>query len=658
MVTEVQDVITQCLQLLQEYGHINKDLTLREAYNQTIHPDVLPVEDDKLWQSIRSGKILKLFQFETTIGQTTVRELKPKTPVEMSNCNCLMRLMAEKGEERPADRYHRLQNNIQEWYQEMNDRGLSKEEQSIMEEYCSDCFGTPSTQEALMLVLMDKRVCGFSLSESNKARKLVAKKKMEEIPKLKKKIFDTAPNENFGSYIWDIFAKPQLGYSFSSIHSLLYSYIGLQTAFLATYFPKVYWNTACLRVDAGLEEETSTNYDKISKAVGNMIYRGIDVKTVDINKSKYMFEPDEEHNTILFGLKGVTSANGEFIRDLVSNRPYSSPKDFLDRMNPSKTMMINLIKAGAFDEFDNRQELMKKYLRETSGQKKRITLQNFNGLQEADLIPPVLEFEQRVWNFNKALKKYMKYNKQYFKLEGSFYTFYRENFDEDFIRVIDGIPCIDKKTWKSLYDEQMVTVKDYFKKHQDELLNALNDSLFQEEYDKYALGSISTWEMKSLGYYSHDHELSRVNKNLYDIVPYSILQEDPVVDYVIKRKGREIPIFKTFRIIGTVVGKNIVKSQVNILTPDSGVVTVKMSRDYFARYNRRISSPDESGVNRVREEGWFKRGNLIMVNGFKRGGMFVTKTYKNTPSHQLYLITNVNNEDGSMSFTNSRWGEE
>ena len=439
---------------------------------------------------------------------------------------------------------------------------------------------------------------------------------------------------------------------------MLYSYIGLQTALLATYFPKVYWNTACLRVDAGLEEEASTNYDKISKAVGNMIYRGIDVKTVDINKSKYMFEPDEEHNSILFGLKGITSANGEFIRDVVANRPYASPQDFLNRMNPSKTMMINLIKAGAFDEFDNRQTLMKSYLRETSGQKKRITLQNFNGLQNAGLIPESLAFEQRVWNYNKALKKYMKYDKQYYKLEGNFYTFYHENFDEDFIRVVNGTPCIDKKTWKTIYDSQMVVVKDYFKEHEQELLTALNDSLLQEEYEKYALGSISTWEMESLGYYSHKHELANVNKGLYNIVPYSTLPDDPATDYIIQNKGREIPIFKTFRIVGTVVGKNIVKSQINILTPDSGVVIVKMSRDYFARYNRRISSLDETGVNRVREEGWFKRGNLVMVNGFKRGGMFVTKTYKNTPSHQLYLITGVNDKDGSMSFTNKRWGEE
>ena len=211
MVTEVQDVITQCLHLLQEANLINPELSLREAYNETIHPSKLPLDDPKLWESIRKGDILKLFQFETTIGQTTLREIKPNTPVEMSDCNCLMRLMAPQGQERPADRYKRMKDNIGLWYKEMDERGLSKEEQKVMERHCLECYGTPSTQESMMLALMDKDICGFSLADSNSARRLVAKKKMDQIPALKEKIFKAAPNENFGQYIWDIFAAPQLG---------------------------------------------------------------------------------------------------------------------------------------------------------------------------------------------------------------------------------------------------------------------------------------------------------------------------------------------------------------------------------------------------------------------------------------------------------------
>ena len=79
---------------------------------------------------------------------------------------------------------------------------------------------------------------------------------MNRIEELHKKILEKAKSQNLGEYIWETAIRPQLGYSFSLIHSLAYSYIGLQTVYLATYFNPIYWNTACLRVDAGLEDES------------------------------------------------------------------------------------------------------------------------------------------------------------------------------------------------------------------------------------------------------------------------------------------------------------------------------------------------------------------------------------------------------------------
>ena len=52
-----------------------------------------------------------------------------------------------------------------------------------------------------------------------------------------------------------------------------------------------------------MEEDDSTDYDKIAKAIGNMTARGINVVPIDINKSDYLFTPDESNNAILYGLK-------------------------------------------------------------------------------------------------------------------------------------------------------------------------------------------------------------------------------------------------------------------------------------------------------------------------------------------------------------------
>lgn len=539
----------------------------------------------------------------------------------------------------------------------MNTYGLTEKEKNIIKEYCGYTYGTLPLQDDLMLMMMDKRLFGFDLAAANSARKIIGKKLMNKIPELHQQILEKAKSPALGKYIWEVLFTQELGYAFNKEHTYSYSLIGVQCAYLATYFNPVYWNTACLRVDAGLEEDASTNYGKIAKAVGEMMYNNIPFSLVDINKSGYMFEPDIESGSILYGMKALNGIGGEIIQTIIENRPYTSLADFQQKVKCNKTVMISLIKSGAFDSFGKREEIMKEYIWSVCNPKKRITLQNFNGLMERNLIPEHLEFQKRLFVFNKALKANCK-NGDDFIVRDNYYDFYEEFFDVDFLKPnIDGELTINQKVWKKLYDKGMDPARTYFKQHQQELLDKLNNTLFQEVWDKYAEGTLSDWEMDSLGFYYHPHVLKNVDCEKYNIHEYKYLPEDPVVDYTFKRNNMRIPIFKTLRIVGTVIAKDDNKSSISILTANSGVVTVKFSRTYYARYNRRISEVQIDGTKKVRENGWFTRGTKVMVNGFRRGNMFFEKTYKRTSSHGLYKITQIN-EDGTLEFTNKRWGEE
>ena len=656
LVTEIQDVIVQCISMLQEYGEIEPELSLHEVYNKYIHPDVLPIEDDKMWDELAAGNVLKLFQFDSQVGSQTVKMLRPRTPKEMANSNSCMRLMAtEKGGETPTERYKRMMNNMHLWYEELKRWHISQYETEVLEKYYLPTYATPAQQEDMMMILMDKDICGFTLKEANDARKICAKKQMNRIEELHQKVLKQATSPNIGPYIWETAIKPQMGYSFSLIHSLAYSFVGLQTIYLATYFNPVYWNTACLRVDSGLEEEASTNYGKIAKAVGNIINRGIDMSLIDINKSGYMFEPDVVSDSIIYGMKALNGVGGEIIQQIIAGRPYASLQDFQNKVKCNKTVMVSLIKSGAFDSFGQREDIMRQYIWSVCEPKKRITLQNFNGLMERGLIPESLDFQKRLFVFNKALKANCKIDK-YFKLPDNYYEFYEEFFDVDLVSIFDGFLVIEQTVWKKQYDKGMDAARTYFKQHQEELLNKLNDSLFQEMWDKYATGSLSDWEMDSLGFYYHEHPLKNIDKAMYNISEYNYLSEVPAVDYKFKRNGIDIPIFKTLRIVGTVIAKDDNKSNISILTNESGVVTVKFSRDYYAKYNRRISEVQVDGTKKVKEQWWFTRGTKVMLNGFRRGNMFFTKAYKKTNSHQLYKITQIN-DDGTIEFTNKRYGE-
>ena len=524
-----------------------------------------------------------------------------------------------------------------------------------------------------MTMLMDDKICGFTLKEANAARKIVGKKQMSKIPELREKVLHDATSPCLGNYVWKCGIGPQMGYSFSIIHALAYSFIGYQTLYVATNWNPIYWNTACLIVNsASLEgedddevetKEKSADYAKIAKAIGDITSHGVRVSLVDINRSQYSFEPNPENNEIMFGLKGLSGINESTVSAIMAGRPYQSFKDFMARCPLNKTAMLSLIKGGAFDRLEEewgkelgvhpRLAVMIYYLSIVSEPKSRLTLQNFNGLMQRDLIPADLDLQKRVFNFNKYLKT--KKTGQYYVFDDVCLNFYEKFFDMDELDIINGLTCIQQTKWDKIYKREMDVAREWLKENQAHALRELNNCLFYEMWEKYAEGSLSAWEMEALCFYYNEHELARVNTHKYGIVNFSDLPETPEVDYFFKRNGKDIPIYKTYKIIGTVISKNDARSSITLLTTD-GVVNVKFTKEYFAMFGRQISEKQEDGTKKVMEKGWFQRGSKVMCTGFRRDDMFVTKTYKHTPTHQLYKITEVT-EDGEITLTHDRYGQ-
>ena len=62
LVTKQMDIMKQCIDIFQDQGIIEKELTLKQAYDKYFHPDKLPVDDPKLWDAIDKADILALFQ--------------------------------------------------------------------------------------------------------------------------------------------------------------------------------------------------------------------------------------------------------------------------------------------------------------------------------------------------------------------------------------------------------------------------------------------------------------------------------------------------------------------------------------------------------------------------------------------------------------------
>lgn len=687
LVTDICDKLAVALNLLKDNGYFQGLNSLREIYNKYLHPQVIDIKNPRLWEALENGEVQDVFQFNTAIGIQTAQAIKPHNPAEMTSANALMRLVAPEGDERPFDRYVRFKKDISLWYKEMDDFGLTKEEQKILEPYYKRDYGVPSSQEQLMLMVMDPKISHFTLAESNQCRKVLAKKKVKEIPIIQEKFLSQCPSKKLGEYAWKTMMKPQMSYSFSEVHALLYSFIGIQTLVVATQFPIIYWNTACLIVnsqsieepeeeeeiaetcieeldDFSEEEEEedneeeitskkekkkqkTVNYGKIAIAIGKMEQGGIYISPPDINSSGFTFSPDEKNNIIRYGLRGITKVGEDIVKSIIENRPYSSIDDFLSKVKINKPQMINLIKAGAFDGFGDRESLMRYYVSEINDTKKRITLQNMKMLIDFGLIPDEYDLQRRVFNFNKYLKK-MKIGTQYYGLDNIAMNFYEKNFDVDFLEPYDtesGFAILQTK-WDKIYKAQMDIIRPFIKDNNQLLLNEVNNRLMSDVWNKYCLGSISKWEMDSVSCYFHQHELQDVNYRLCGFSNFFELSEQPEIDRIIEIKGKKIPLFKIHRICGTVLDRDKGKKMITVLTRE-GVVNVRVFGEVFSYYDKQISERGADGKKHVIEKSTFSRGNKIIITGIRRESEFVMKKYKNTPYHGIELITKIN-EDGTV----------
>lgn len=712
------DKIRVTMELLIRDKAIEKKDTLRETYLSILNPmnkKVVEYDNEEIWKLAASGTVMSMFQFDTAVGAGAVKQGKPKTIDELAILNSLMRLMAGDGGEMPLDTYAKHNEDIGRWEEEMVRAGLSEEERAVLRKHLTLRRGVAESQESIMMLTMDPRIAGFEMSEADKLRKAVAKKKLTDFYDVEKLFYQKG--EKLGTskamldYVWHVQVSRQKGYSFSTNHTIPYSIIALQQLNLVYKFSPLYWNTANLIVDSGgveaspsvdaadldslgdedfvfdeddsvvdneeenfdfeeddeedeeapkVEKKTKAkakaiNYGKMGAALGKIVSAGTVISPPDINKSEFTFVPDVESNSILFGIKGITGVNEEIAQAIIANRPYSSLNDLISKVKLNKPKIVNLIKSGALDKLMGkpREEIMRDYINNIAETKDTLNLRNMNMLIEMDMIPESMLFYKRLYNFNKYLKKFK--SGIYYVLDENSMRFFEENYNNDVLVLVDDKLCLPQKEWDKTYTKGMNPMRDYIKKNLPTLLEQVNNNLTKDLWDKYARGGRSRWEMDSLTYYSSEHELAKMDFEKYGVEDFHSNPEDPEVVAVKNFNGRAVPIFRLWRIAGTVVHRDKTKNIVTIITP-TGVVNVRIWRNQFVKYDKQISETLPNGKKHVLEKSWFSRGNLVMFTGIRRGDAFFPKVYKNqTYRYPVELITQLN-DDGTIMVKGDRDG--
>lgn len=699
---EALDKIHNCIDLICKYDYEKEEPTLKATYEKIIGIYNLERDNPEMWKMCWEHKVMSLFQMEKQSGISGIAAMKPTSVDDLAILNSAIRLMAtEKGGEMPVNKLARFKAHPDDWDYELRKYGLSAEAKEILEPVLNVSYGLCIAQEQFMQLVQLPELGGFDLTWADKLRKSIAKKNPAEYEKLTDEYFKTIKekglDERLCTYVWNVLIAMSKGYGFNLSHTLAYSLIGLQELNLAYRYPTILWDCACLISDSGgaeREEEDdeeneqnaveeyfdnsigdfadrdnddeeddeeeasekkkkktskSANYGKIATAIGKMKHEGVTIVATDINKSEYTFAPDIANHRIIYGLSGITKVGDDIVRQIMNNRPYESIEDFISKIKINKPQMINLIKSGAFDGLygGDRMQAMNTYIDLIAEKKKRMTLQNMQMLINFELIPDEYEFQCKVYNFNKYLKK-CKFD-NYYGLDNIALNFYSQNFDMDLLTptskpLFDAnyIFSIKQTDWDKIYKKQMDIIRPFIQKNNEKLLNAVNNRLRQDLWDKYCLGNISQWEMDSISCYIHDHELKNIKNGFYGLSNFAELPENPVVNYEFRSKetGQKIPLFKICRIAGTVLDKDKNKKMVTLLTNDS-VVTIKIFGDAFTHYDRQISEKRPDGTKKVVEKSWLARGNKVIITGIRRDSDFIAKKYKNTPHHLVELITSI-----------------
>lgn len=673
------DKIHKTLDYLLKYGKIEWQGSLKATYNKYIHPDVLEYDDPDMWAILPS--IYSVFQFDTPISSKALSATKPKSVMDLSAANSLLRLMPDGANETPIDRYIRYKNNHQEWVNDTVAFGLNDAERECLWEYLADAYGLADSQEKIMRLSMDKRVSGYTLKEANKLRKSIAKKDEKLQAEAKAQFFEygrkLGTREVFLDYIWNVVFAASMGYSFSQLHSYSYSIIALQELNLNWFYPRVYWNCACLSVEAsGINEDGESNgttdYGEVAKAIYKMKQSDIEVAPPSANDSELDFTPREKDNTILFGLAGIAKINADIANQIISNRPYTSFKDFYTKNSYDGSLITNskfiqLIKAGCFDEFEpNRIKVMKQYVVLSTPVKSELTMQN---LPEIMRIGAKLPRELTApYNFRKYVtSKQFLYgthpqfrSKKLYWLDDKALRYFNTNCRNELQEGVDwfeqdDMTLVVDKAIEKLFKPVMDALKEYI--NRAEFIKEYNKCVYRAKYeDMIEIEDVNKWGFEACAYYPYGgHELSGLDLDRYNISRFEDLPEEPV--FIEKSYGkRSWKQYNINAICGTVLARNDSNHLVSILTPDNEVVNIKFNGGSYAHYKQQISEPGPDGKKIVRDKSWFERGSLVIVAGYRRGDDFVAKKYKSSVfNHQIQKIDMVN-KDGSAIIRSARYG--
>ena len=335
-VTEVLSLLKMDFLGLRNLTMIYKTVDMVKKY-RGIDVDInnIPLDDKETYKMLVRGETIGVFQLESQGMMNLVKRLKPDVFEDLGALVALFRPgpLGSGMVDEFVDRKH----------------GIKKVTYAhpLLEPILKDTYGTIVYQEQIMQVF--QALADYSLGEADIVRRMMGKKKVEEMQKQKGKFIELASTrhdmkpEDATTLFEQIEAFAS--YCFNRSHSAAYAFVAYQTAYLKCHYPVEYLSA--------LLSSVSDNKDQTQLYIEEAQKYGIKVLPPDINHSFLEYAPDGDN--IRFGLAAIKQVGEPVVEAIIKEREengeFKNIFDFCKRVDAkfvNKKSLEGLIKAGAF----------------------------------------------------------------------------------------------------------------------------------------------------------------------------------------------------------------------------------------------------------------------------------------------------------------------
>ena len=354
----------------------NINAKLADKGEPLIDMTALDLTDPAIYADLHQAKTTAVFQLESSGMKDLMKKVKPSRFADIVALVALFRpgpmdladdFIARKHGRQEVDYLH-----------------------PSLEPVLEDTYGILLYQEQVMQI--SQILAGYSLAEADLLRRAMGKKIASEMAKQRPEFLagakENGVDERQANNIFDLMEK-FAQYGFNKPHSVAYSMIAYQTAWLKHYYPADYM--------ASVLSTEMDSTDKLVVKIDECREMGLDVLPPDVNQGEHRFVASGSKE-IVYGLGAIKGLGEGHVSSIVEARQtggrFTDLFDFCERVDPRKVnrrALDALAGSGAFDSLvDVAPESLPQKPADDLGYKRALLAAN---LEDATRLA-----EQKAWN--------------------------------------------------------------------------------------------------------------------------------------------------------------------------------------------------------------------------------------------------------------------